>query len=369
MVHFMYDTEVVGSTTMPSPDKPTFKSKDEDAKADKSTPSTDKKNVSSSSKNIDSRKKVVKEETDSSGKSKSKVNRNTKSNNNEMKSESSDSDTESEPESTDDDIRTTAIQKNRLAGPNKKPSDGTKCEKLKDKIIKTQKKKIVGGAARLKDISKVSSPFISSSESEDDDNSNVPAKPKRSRNTFTATSSEESLDTSKDKQNKTPTKRKTVKLKKKPQKIKKRKKTLRDEFNMDIRDMIVKKRMASLNASAIMSASYKSSSAQNERLKMDELGLMTDSKIGEEADANNYDILAAADMPAKHLSSLFSNIQGDNASTLANGSLPSKNPSSRLSLRPNLTGSLALNEPSRVGKDLSTPSQKHSLSQNKKKSK
>jgi len=99
MVHFMYDTEVVGSTTMPSPDKPTFKSKDEDAKADKSTPSTDKKNVSSSSKNIDSRKKVVKEETDSSGKSKSKVNRNTKSNNNEMKSESSDSDPESEPES------------------------------------------------------------------------------------------------------------------------------------------------------------------------------------------------------------------------------------------------------------------------------
>ena len=369
MVHFMYDTEVVGSTTVPSPDKPTFKSKDEDAEADKSTPSTDKKNVSSSSKNINSRKKVVKEETDSSGKSKSKVNRNTKSNNNEMKSESSDSDTESEPESTDDDIRTTAIQKNKLSGPNKKPSDGTKCEKLKDKIIKTQKKKIVGGAARLKDISKVSSPFISSSESEDDDNGNVPAKPKRSRNTFTATSSEESLDTSKDKQNKTPTKRKTVKLKKKPQKIKKRKKTLRDEFNMDIRDMIVKKRMASLNASAIMSASYKSSSAQNERLKMDELGLMTDSKIGEEADANNYDILAAADMPAKHLSSLFSNIQGDNASTLANGSLPSKNPSSRLSLRPNLTGSLVLNEPSRVGKDLSTPSQKHSLSQNKKNSK
>merc|ERR1712080_618585 len=114
-----------------------------------------------------------------------------------------------------------------------------------------------------------------------------------------------------------PTKRKTVKLKKKPQKVKKRKKTLRDEFNMDIRDMIVKKRMASLNASAIMSASYKSSSAQNERLKMDELGLMTDSKIGEEADANNCDILAAADMPAKRLSSLFSNIQGENASTLA----------------------------------------------------
>ena len=362
MVHFMYDTEVVGSTTAPSPDKPTLKSKDEDAKADKSTPSTYKKNVSSSGKDINSRKKVVKEETDSSRKSKSKVNRNTKSNNNKIKSESSDSDTESEPESTDDDVRTTKIQKNRLSGPNKKPSDGTKCEKLKDKIIKTQKKKIVGGAAMLKDIAKVSSPFISSSESEDDDDGNVPAKPKRSRNTFTATSSEESLDTSKDKQNKTPTKRKTVKLKKKPQKIKKRKKTLRDEFNMDIRDMIVKKRIASLNASAIMSASYSSSSAQNERLKMDEL-------VGEEADANNYDILAAADMPTKHLSSLFSNIQGDNASTLANGSLPSKTPSSRLSLKPNLTGSLVLNEPRRVGKDLSTLSQKHSSSQNKKKSK
>merc|ERR1711997_1213700 len=136
----------------------------------------------------------------------------------------------------------------------------------------------------------------------------------------------------------------------------------RDEFNMDIRDMIVKKRIASLNASAIMSASYSSSSAQNERLKMDEL-------VGEEADANNYDILAAADMPTKHLSGLFSNIQGDNASTLANGSLPSKTPSSRLPLKPNLTGSLVLNEPRRVGKDLSTRSQKHSSSQNKKKSK
>merc|ERR1712020_230201 len=73
-------------------------------------------------------------------------------------------------------------------------------------------KKIVGGAAMLKDIAKVSSPFISSSESEDDDDGNVPAKPKRSRNTFTATSSEESLDTSKDKQNKTPTKRKSGKI-------------------------------------------------------------------------------------------------------------------------------------------------------------
>ena len=366
MVHFMYDTEIVGSTTAPSPDKPTSKSKDEDAKADKSTPSTYKKSVSSSSKDIISRKNVVKEETDSSRKSKSKVNRNTKSNNNKIQSESSDSDTESDSESTDDDA---AIQKNRMSGPNKKPSDGTKCEKLKNKIIKTQKKKIVGGAAILKDIAKVSSPFISSSESEDDDDGNVPAKPKRSRNTFTATSSEESLDTSKDKQNKTPTKRKTVKLKKKPQKIKKRKKTLRDEFNMDIRDMIVKKRIASLNASAIMSASYSSSSAQNERLKMDESGLMTDSNIGEEPDANNYDILAAADMPTKHLSSLFSKIQGDNTSTLANGSLPSKTPSSRLSLKPNLTGSLVLNEPRRVGKDLSTLSQKHSSSQNKKKSK
>merc|ERR1711981_147154 len=117
----------------------------------------------------------------------SKVNRNTKSNNNKIQSESSESDTESDSESTDDDA---AIQKNRMSGPNKKPSDGTKCEKLKDKIIKTQKKKIVGGAAILKDIAKVSSPFISSSESEDDDDGNVPAKPKRSRNTFTATSSE-----------------------------------------------------------------------------------------------------------------------------------------------------------------------------------
>ena len=33
-------------------------------------------------------------------------------------------------------------------------------------------------------------------------------------------------------------------------------KRLRNEFKMDIKDMIVKKRLASLNASAIMSASY-----------------------------------------------------------------------------------------------------------------
>jgi hypothetical protein len=49
-------------------------------------------------------------------------------------------------------------------------------------------------------------------------------------------------------------------LKKTPQPKKKvlakKKKSLRDEFKMDIRDMIVKKRIASLNASAIMSASY-----------------------------------------------------------------------------------------------------------------
>ena len=36
----------------------------------------------------------------------------------------------------------------------------------------------------------------------------------------------------------------------------KKKKSLKDEFQMDIKDMIVKKRLASLNASAIMSASY-----------------------------------------------------------------------------------------------------------------
>ena len=42
---------------------------------------------------------------------------------------------------------------------------------------------------------------------------------------------------------------------KKKQKLKK-KKGLKDEFNMEMRDMIVKKRIASLNASAIMSASY-----------------------------------------------------------------------------------------------------------------
>ena len=37
---------------------------------------------------------------------------------------------------------------------------------------------------------------------------------------------------------------------------KKGKSRLRNEFKMDIKDMIVKKRLASLNASAIMSASY-----------------------------------------------------------------------------------------------------------------
>merc|ERR1712223_1869879 len=95
---------------------------------------------------------------------------------------------------------------------------------------------------------------------------------KKTKNSFTSTTSEESLDTSRE-SNAAGTKRKTSKSKKRPQKIKKRKKTLRDEFNMDIRDMIVKKRIASLNASAIMSASY--SSTQNDKMKMNELGVIT----------------------------------------------------------------------------------------------
>ena len=193
----------------------------------------------------------------------------------EIKSENSDDSDESEDESVSDNI---SMRKTKSSADiNNETTDVTKSEKLKDKIIKTQKKKIVGGTSKLKSIVKVSSPFISSSESEEDDEDDDTAtgmttKPKKAKNTFTSTTSDESLDTSKEK-NKLVTKRKTSKSKKKPQKIKKRKKTLRDEFNMDIRDMIVKKRIASLNASAIMSASY--SSVQNEKVKMNELGVHT----------------------------------------------------------------------------------------------
>ena len=49
---------------------------------------------------------------------------------------------------------------------------------------------------------------------------------------------------------------------------KKKSNRLKDEFKMDIKDMIVKKRLASLNASAIMSASY----AQERPLGKAELG-------------------------------------------------------------------------------------------------
>merc|ERR1712150_140421 len=181
-------------------------------------------------------------------------------------------------------------------------------------------------------------------------------KRKKTKNSFTSTTSEESLDTSRE-NNKTVTKRKTSKSKKRPQKIKKRKKTLRDEFNMDIRDMIVKKRIASLNASAIMSASYSSPVQQNDKMELDELdGVMTSSKFGESA-ANNYDA-STTDMPKHFPTNSMSKMEEANTSTLATNLTP-KRTSSKLSRKPLVTSASILSEPNRVGRASLTPSSKH----------
>jgi hypothetical protein len=70
-------------------------------------------------------------------------------------------------------------------------------------------------------------------------------------------SSSESSSSSEDdkKGKKSEVKPKVEEKSSKPVTVKKRKKTMKDEFKMDMRDMIVKKRIASLNASAIMTAS------------------------------------------------------------------------------------------------------------------
>merc|ERR1739848_542029 len=94
------------------------------------------------------------------------------------------------PKSVSEDINE---KKNISSGDiTKVTTDGTNSEKLKDKIIKTQKKKIVGGTSKLKSVVKVSSPFISSSESEEDDENDDNTtmdniKPKKVKNTFTST--------------------------------------------------------------------------------------------------------------------------------------------------------------------------------------
>jgi hypothetical protein len=134
-------------------------------------------------------------------------------------------------------------------------------------------------------------------------------------------------------------------------KIKKKKKTLRDEFNMDIRDMIVKKRIASLNASAIMSASY--SFSQNDKMKtnplLNELGVITNSRVGESA-ANNYDV-STNNMP-KHLTTALSKIDEGTTSTLATALVSNRTTTSTpLSMKPQLPGSSIFKESNRNERD------------------
>lgn len=61
--------------------------------------------------------------------------------------------------------------------------------------------------------------------------------------------------------------------------VKGRKKSMKDEFKMDIRDMIVKKRIASLNASAIMSASYAQERAMTSPKSSDEADVKPAPKV------------------------------------------------------------------------------------------
>ena len=125
--------------------------------------------------------------------------------------------------------------------------------------------------------------------------------------------------------------------------------------------MIVKKRIASLNASAIMSASY--SSNQNEKMKINEIGVITSgNKVGDSA-ANNYEF---SDMP-KNLTALLSKVDDEGTSALANTLVPNRtNTSSTLSRKSKLTDSSILNEPN-VDSPIasSTPSSKRSSSENK----
>jgi hypothetical protein len=125
---------------------------------------------------------------------------------------------------------------------------------------------------------------------------------------------------------------------------------------MDIRDMIVKKRIASLNASAIMSASY--SSNQSDKMKVNELAVI---KVGD-ARANNYEF-STTDMP-KHLTALLSKVDEEGTSALANTSVPNR--TTNLSRKSKLTDSSILNEPNIASPIASsTPSSKRSSSENK----
>ena len=78
-------------------------------------------------------------------------------------------------------------------------------------------------------------------------NHNQPIYSENTSSGSDSSSDSEVITTSTPKQNKSSGSKK---------KMTKKKKSLKDEFKMDIKDMIVKKRLASLNASAIMSASY-----------------------------------------------------------------------------------------------------------------
>lgn len=343
MIHI---TEGVGnnaSVTSP-PEKPLFEN----------TVTTDKKDRPNAQTNKLSLAKKEKEvKTESKKNTKSPIQLKTKHKKIETQSESSDSENSDDSESEEISFKATRASKNNKALEVNKSANNSNSEKIKDKIIRTQKKKITG-TNKLRDVVKVSSPFISSSESEEDDEEIQDKEQeriknrKKTKNSFTSTTSEESLDTSRE-SNTAGTKRKTSKSKKRPQKIKKRKKTLRDEFNMDIRDMIVKKRIASLNASAIMSASY-STPAQNDKNEM------TNGKISE-LSASNYEA-SMAEMP-KHLPAFISKMEEANSSTLATDITPQKT-SSKSSRKSLVKSAPTLSEPNRVGRGSLTPNSEHS---------
>ena len=362
MIHI---TEVVGNnSSISSPEKPQQANTTQSESNDK--PNIQKKKSSPIKKAMEEKKPV---KVAPSKELKSQHQGNLKQRKPEIQSESSDSENSDDSESDEISVKAIRAQTNKTALETNKSANNSKSEKIKDRIIRTQTKKIAGNN-KLRDVVKVSSPFISSSESEEDDEEeeeNI-IKRKKTKNSFTSTTSEESLDTSRESL-KTGTKRKTSKSKKRPQKIKKRKKTLRDEFNMDIRDMIVKKRIASLNASAIMSASY-STPVQSDKMKSNELDeIMTNSKAGESS-ANNFDA-SIADVP-KHFPTIISKMEEARSSALATD-LTSKKTSSKLSSKPQVKSSSSLSEPNRVGRGTLTPSsdkeKKKQKSKDKKKSK
>merc|ERR1712228_787520 len=111
-------------------------------------------------------KKSVK--TPPSKESKSRLQGNLKQRKPEIQSESSDSENSDDSESDKISAKATRAQKNKTALETNKSANNSKSEKIKDRIIRTQTKKIAGNN-KLRDVVKVSSPFISSSESEEDE--------------------------------------------------------------------------------------------------------------------------------------------------------------------------------------------------------